>query len=147
MNIHAFRGLVLVTLAISIISAILCIYMPTEATVAYYVFYGDNYIIEEPSLFIYITYLIGITLMIISVVGLLKTWQPSRFIFICSYIFMLPGYFIEPPLIYSPISQILYDLGMIGSGAIVAISFLEPMNSLFIKKSNNKINADQKPLV
>ena len=138
-----FRNFILINLLIAQSSWVIALYLPSDLTISFYKFYGENYTIEDPSSFIISSHYIGISIMLISIIGMLLFWPISRILFIISYIFMLPGYFIEPPLFYSPVTKIMYDLGMVGSGIIVAISFTEPVNSLFKNKANKAVKRDK----
>lgn len=142
MNKFYFRGIVLATLAISVASTVLVYFYPSETVSAFYSFYTENYTIVEPSTFISLCFYISTALMLVSIVGLLVFWNISRYLYVVSYIIMLPAYFYEPQSFYSPLGQVFYDIGMIGSGVILAIIFLEPINGLFNKKSNKALNAD-----
>ena len=121
------------------VSGVLEFLIPNEVISSLYQFHEESYGLKDPTLFETITISIGTVLMLVSVVGMLMFWKPSRIIFIGSYIFMLPGYFFGAPFIYSPLSQVLYDLGMIGSGVILAVMFLEPINGIFNNNSNKAL--------
>ncbi|HHJ35821.1 MAG TPA: hypothetical protein ENJ87_08635 [Gammaproteobacteria bacterium] len=136
MSKNIFRTIVLLIFVIAILSGVLGYYYPTKATLEFYEFYYSVHAATEDSILITATFFVGAILMIGSLIGILLFWRPSRWLYIISYILLIPSYYIEPTFIYSPTSKILYDIGMIGSGVILAAMFLEPINSMFNKKSN-----------
>ena len=139
MNKQIFRTIVIVSFLISIASGVVGFYYPTEVVVAFNEFYIANYTVTDPSMLTSYIHLFGVALMFISVFGMLFFWRPSREMFVLAYFFMLPGYFFEPLFVYPPIAQILYDIGMITSGLILAAMYLEPINSIFNQKSNKSV--------
>lgn len=140
MNKHVFRSIVVITFIISVSSFVLGYFYPSDLIASFYQFYYANHTGDPSSILLNSLSYTSLLFLIVSVVGMIMFWAPSRILFVISYIIILPHYFIEPPLIYSPLSKILYDIGMIGSGVILAIMYLEPINSLFNKKSNKSSN-------
>ena len=131
MNKHVFRTIIFITLVASVLSFVLGYFFPSNSIQAFYQFYDSNYTRDDVPIYILSLHYTSLLFLVISIIGMSVFWPPSRLLFILSYLLVLPGYFIEPPFLYAPLSKILYDIGMIGSGAILAIMFLEPINSLF----------------
>lgn len=133
MNKQIFRGIILITLTISVLSFVLGYFYPSNSILAFYEHYNNNYTRGDVPILVLSLHYTSLLFLVVSVFGMFVFWSPSRLFFILSYLLVIPGYFIEPPFLYAPISRILYDIGMIGSGVILATMFLEPINSLFNK--------------
>ena len=136
MKTNTYKLLLLITLIFSQVSWLSSLYYPNDFALIVYTYYIDNKLVVEEPLFIYLSYYAGMALMAISTIGMLLFWSIARVLFIFSFFLIVPGYFTQIPLLYSPIMEILYDLSMIGSGVILSVSFLEPINSFYIKKAN-----------
>ena len=137
MNKNVFRGILIITFLFSILYFIADVFYPSGHKVAYYLCYRSLFINEEPSTLTNLLRYTSLLLYVISVAGMFLFLAPFRLLFISSLLLTIPGYFTDPHLIYTSMSKILYDAGMIGSGVILATMYLEPINRLF-KKSGNK---------
>lgn len=74
---------------------------------------------------------VGVAMAIISFFGLLKFWGPARHIYLAGFLIFIP---IIPALgitITSGVAQILYDVGSLTSGMILALIYFSPVKELF----------------
>ncbi|MBE0378953.1 hypothetical protein PPRY_a1507 [Pseudoalteromonas prydzensis ACAM 620] len=70
--------------------------------------------------------------VVASYAGLLffKSW--ARHIYVASFVLALPTYFMGGLIVTSGLEDLLYDLSMLMSGAVVALIYFSPVKEYFV---------------
>ena len=79
---------------------------------------------------------------LISFVGLMFFWNPSRHIYAVSFALNLPLLPFMGTHIASGTYQMFYDLGVVLAGAILALLYYSPVRQYFVSKPNTALERD-----
>jgi tryptophan-rich sensory protein len=136
MTKNQFRALVISVLAVSLLGTFIDILWPSEITeqLTAYAEQLEPEWSDTKLAFLIVWAFALIICMIGSLIGLLlfKNW--GRILFLLGFVITLPMYSFLGVTVSGSISELLYDLGAYGDGAILALCYFSPVAKYFEKE-------------